>query len=238
MAPTRESVHRDPEANAERDAERVLAARAVAFARLSRAMEHELRDRLNRTALQLEMLCDDLRVQDYSDTEKTAGGARSDFHALSAEIQAFLSRGRLPDDARAEFDVRAVLADVKAHTAPLAKQRRATVHFAVPETEVALDGRRARVELAVLHAAIECLDALTEGGALTLGARNDGGRVVVEVAPTSDHDARPAIVRADGVSTRLACALVEALGGTFTLDPARARGTALLLEFAAGGEKV
>ena len=113
-----------------------------------------------------------------------------------------------------------------------------------PVGSVAAD--EAQLELALLNLVTNALDAMPNGGTLTLAASSAGGRVRIEVRDTGagiDSAVLPRIFepwvttkpagRGTGLGLSITRDLVTSLGGTIAVSTSQGRGTTFTIELPA-----
>lgn len=229
-----------------------LAAQFLALARLGRAAEHDLRSPLNAIGLHLELLRDDVKTGVPADASaaETVAVLQREFQRFSALFEAFVRRSQPSDDTRTTFDLRELLGDVNTRLGAFAKQRRVAV---VVRTEPApaqlLTGCRAQLEQALLFAALNGIDAMPDGGTLTLEtAAAPEGRIRIAITDTGTGitpEVLPKIwdlhfttrAGAAGLGLHVARAIVEEHGGRAGIERTDARGTVLAFDFPASAAK-
>lgn len=121
-----------------------------------------------------------------------------------------------------------------------------TIEFRVevPDYALWIDADRTSVELILLNLATNARDAMPQGGTLTLGARDDGARVVVTVTDTGIGMPEEVQQRAfepffttkpvdkgTGLGLSMVLGLMEQHGGAAKLASRPGQGTAVTLEF-------
>jgi signal transduction histidine kinase len=229
-----------------------MAAQFLALARLARAAEHDLRGPLNAIGLHLELLRDEVKAGVPADAsaEETVAVLHREFQRFSALFEAFARRSRPSDDVRTTFDFRELLGEVHARLAALAKQRRVAVVVLTPPAPAQLfTGCRTQLEHALLFAALNGIDAMPDGGTLTLAtAAAPDGVVRVQITDTGAGIAPEVLPKiwdlhfttragAAGLGLPVARAIVEEHGGRAGIERTDARGTVLAFDFPASAAK-
>ena len=150
-----------------------------------RVVAHDLKSPLNSIQLSLELLADSLREEDIHASassrerrQRHVAILREELVRLNRILQGVLD----PRDGFGErggiVDVREAIREIGRLLAPQARRQRVDLDVRVPEAAVEVRGSRDRIRQALLNAGIVALEAMTDGGRLSLGVATDGGAVV------------------------------------------------------------
>jgi len=222
-----------------------LAIQMRGLTRFYAAFAHDLKAPLNAMVMTLELL--KLSVQgtggDGAAHQKQLeymAVLNDEIRRLDRQVRALLSHTAPPSEGRHELDLRAVLHDLDALLAPQAKRQRVSLTTHLPEQPVTLIGNADRLKQAMLNILINALEAMPDGGALTMALerRNGSARITVQDnGPGIPADLRGAIYEmhfttkngGTGVGLYVARSVVQAHGGTIEVQTARDAGTTFTL---------
>jgi signal transduction histidine kinase len=134
------------------------------------------------------------------------------------------------------FDLTGSLADLMALLTPQAKKQGVEVETRLPDEPLPMRGYPDRLRQAFLNVAVNALEAMPNGGRLTLEARREGKRARVALRDTGPGIAPEALPRlydaefstkngGSGIGLHVARALVELHGGEIEIASALGRGT-------------
>lgn len=247
------SVH-DPRARAVLESALQHASQLRQLEAGARRLLHDLRTPLNAISLNLQLLQEAVAGTAPESERRperqlaTLDTVRRELERLDRSLDEFVARTRPARGGSRRFDVQRLLGDVA--RLQRAALRRAGVRLVrEDETEkVEVQGSRDRLEQALLELVANALEALPEGGTLTLAARRRNDLAVIEVRDdgrglppadvarafelhhtTKDHDG--------GIGLFVARTIVQSMGGELQLESFHQRGTtARLLLPLAGGE--
>jgi signal transduction histidine kinase len=125
-----------------------------------------------------------------------------------------------------------------------------TLNLKVQQPLASVAADEAQLELALLNLVSNALDAMPQGGALTLAASHADGLVRIDVRDTGtgiDPDVRPRLFepwvttkpagRGTGLGLSITRDLITSLGGTITLSTSSGQGTTFTIELPAAGSE-
>jgi signal transduction histidine kinase len=218
------------------------------FARFYMAFAHDLKAPLNAMALNLELLNESLRRDPDDDRPQVADQQRryieilkSEIFRLDRDLRMLLQQVAPPSEASADFDLRDVIADLTTLLAPQAKKQRVRLQTQVPEFPMPFTGHRDRIKQAMLNIAINALEVMPDGGALTvaLDQRNGGARMLIEdTGPGIPNEILEHIYDMNfttknggsGIGLYVARSVVESHGGLIRVTSEAERGTRFEVE--------
>jgi signal transduction histidine kinase len=167
-----------------------------------------------------------------------------------ATVRSLLERAR-PHGERQTVRIDSVLARMgDAMRARLASSG-VTLDLKVPRTLPGVAANEAQLELALLNLVTNALDAMPDGGTLTLAATNTGGRVRIDVRDTGtgiDAAVLPRLFepwvttkptgRGTGLGLSITRDLITSLGGTIAVSTSSRQGTMFTIELPAAESAV
>ncbi len=163
----------------------VRAERLAAVGTLAASLAHEVRNPLNSINLQLVLLSRRIgKTPERAQLEALVEAARREVVRLEALVQEFLSLSSLDRLKVTHRSPGQVLREVKELMEPFARERGVAVREDIPEAlpEVALDSDKLRQ--ALINLVRNAIEAMAEGGTLTLSAEVGEGEVVLRVGDT------------------------------------------------------
>jgi len=157
-----------------------LSRRLSASGRLTRGVAHEVKNPINAIVLHLQLLRNKLAEQE-PDTRRHMDIIDSEIRRLDRVVQTLVDFTRPRDLHVEEIDMRRLLEDAAQLASPDAEQHGVTIerHMADQKLPVKVD-----VDLmkqAILNVVLNGIQAMPQGGTLTISAQRDGGLVVAEV---------------------------------------------------------
>ena len=159
-----------------------ISRRLSASGRMTRGVAHEVKNPINAIVLHLQLLQNKLQ-QDDPDTRRHMDVIGNEIHRLDRVVQILVDFTR-PRDLRLEdVDFRKLLESVSALAAPDAARHGVRVVQELPKEDAALMVRvdSDLMKQAILNLVLNGVQAMNEGGTLTLKARRDGEMIVAEV---------------------------------------------------------
>lgn len=176
-------IIRDTETVRRLEDEIEMSRRLSASGRLTRGVAHEVKNPINAIVLHLHLLQSKLQQMDPG-TRRHVDIIGSEIHRLDRVVQILVDFTR-PRDLKLEaVDLRRVLDEVGALAAPDADQHAVAIVRNLPPEPLIVKADLDFMKQAILNVVINGVQAMSEGGQLTIRARRDEGMVVVEVQDT------------------------------------------------------
>jgi len=157
-----------------------ISRRLSASGRMTRGVAHEVKNPINAIVLHLQLLQNKLQ-QDDPETRRHMDIIGSEIHRLDRVVQILVDFTRPQDLRLEEVDLRKILENVSILAAPDAAKHnvRIVLEFAELPLNVCVD-----IDLmkqAILNLVLNGVQAMAEGGTLTLKARRDDDAIIAEV---------------------------------------------------------
>ena len=164
-----------------------ISRRLSASGRLTRGVAHEVKNPINAIVLHLQLLQNKLQ-QDDPDTRRHMDIIGNEIHRLDRVVQILVDFTR-PRDLRLEdVDLGKILESVSTLAAPDAARHGVRVALELPNHELPDEDEALMVRVdsdlikqATMNLVLNGVQAMTEGGTLTLKARRDGETILAEV---------------------------------------------------------
>jgi signal transduction histidine kinase len=222
-----------------------LAIQMRGLTRFYAAFAHDLKAPLNAMVMTLELL--KLSVQ--SDAHDDATHAKElkyvevlneEIRRLDRQLRSLLSHTAPPSEGRHEVDLRTLLQDLDALLGPQAKRQRVTLTTRLPDEPVTLVGQADRLKQAMLNILINALEAMPDGGALSMALERRNGTARISVqdnGPGIPPELLGAIYEmhfttksgGTGVGLYVARSVMQAHGGTIEVHSTPRHGTSFTL---------
>jgi len=154
--------------------------RLSASGRLTRGVAHEVKNPINAIVLHLQLLQNKLRQVD-PDTRRHMDIIGSEIHRLDRVVQILVDFTRPRDLHLEEVDLRRVLEDVAQLAAPDAGQRGVTITRKLPSQPLSVKVDTDLLKQAILNVVLNGVQAMPEGGTLSIVAHRDEGMVITEI---------------------------------------------------------
>jgi PAS domain S-box-containing protein len=154
--------------------------RLSASGRLTRGVAHEVKNPINAIVLHLQLLQNKLKQVD-PDTRRHMDIIDSEIHRLDRVVQILVEFTRPRDLHLEELDFRRVLEDVALLAAPDAAQHGVTISRKFPSQPLPVRVDPDFMKQAILNVVLNGVQAMPEGGALTLEARQEEDSVITEI---------------------------------------------------------
>jgi signal transduction histidine kinase len=212
------------------------AERMAAVGTLASSLAHEVRNPLNSIGLQLVLLSRRLNRLEGSTREELAAlveSARAEIGRLDGLVEEFLSLSTIDRLALTETDPRSVLREVSALMTPIARQKKIAVVEDLADGLPPLRLDPEKMKQVLLNLVRNGIEAMPQGGTLTLETRASEDAVVIRIADTGVgiesgldiFDFFTTTKRGGtGLGLPIARRIVEAHGGTLTFESAPGRG--------------
>ena len=171
---------RDAESARKIEDEIELSRRISASGRVTRGVAHEVKNPINAIVLHLQLLRNKMRNAD-ADTNRHVDIIDSEIHRLDRVVQILVDFTRPRDLHLEEADLRLVLDEVSLLAAPDAEQHGVKLVREVTDGPVAVKVDVDLIKQAILNVVVNGVQAMPNGGTLTISARRDEETVVIEV---------------------------------------------------------
>ena len=159
--------------------------RLSAAGRLTRGVAHEVKNPINAIVLHLQLLQNKLKQTD-PDTLRHMEVIGNEIHRLDRVVQILVDFTRPRDLRMEEVDMRSLLEEVTVLAAPDAAQHNVTVADEFPDDAIEARVDADLMKQAVLNLVLNGVQAMPNGGTLTLATRREDESVVVEVRDQGD----------------------------------------------------
>jgi len=157
-----------------------MSRRLSASGRLTRGVAHEVKNPINAIVLHLQLLQNKLAQQE-PDTRRHMDIIESEIRRLDRVVQTLVDFTRPRDLHLEDFDFRRLLEDVAQLAAPDAEQHGVTIELHMPKDALPLKIDIDLMKQAILNVVINGVQAMPQGGQLTISARRENGVAVAEV---------------------------------------------------------
>jgi len=176
-------IMRDTESVRRLEDEIEMSRRLSANSRLTRGVAHEVKNPINAIVLHLHLLQTKLQQIDPG-TRRHMDIIGNEIHRLDRVVQILVDFTRPRDLKLEQVDLRRLLEDVALLAAPDAEQHgvKLSRNFTAEPLHVKVDTDF--MKQAILNIVINGVQAMTEGGELTISARRDEGMVLTEIRDT------------------------------------------------------
>jgi PAS domain S-box-containing protein len=171
---------RDAESARKIEDEIELSRRISASGRVTRGVAHEVKNPINAIVLHLQLLRNKMQQLD-PDTSRHVDIIDSEIHRLDRVVQILVDFTRPRDLHLEDADLRLVLDEVSLLAAPDAEQHGVTIVRELREDAIPVKVDVDFIKQAILNVVINGVQAMPEGGKLTIAAFHDGESVVTEV---------------------------------------------------------
>lgn len=157
-----------------------MSRRLSASGRLTRGVAHEVKNPINAIVLHLQLLQNKLAQQE-PDTRRHVDIIDSEIRRLDRVIQTLVDFTRPRDLHLEEIDLRHLLDDVAMLAGPDAEQHGVILERHMPESLLPVKVDADLMKQAFLNVVINGVQAMPNGGALSISAHRDGDVVIAEV---------------------------------------------------------
>jgi signal transduction histidine kinase len=205
--------------------------------RVYRTLAHELRAPLGAMTMSLELLHESLLREGEASASATrhVNVLHGELLRLNRSLSGILAQ-TVPGAPAETFDLTGSLADLVALLGPQASRQAVQLDARLPDEALLVHGYPDRLRQAFLNVAVNALEAMPQGGRLTLEARRDGTRARVALRDSGPGIPPESLTRVydpdfstkdggSGVGLNVARALVELHGGEIRVESALGRGT-------------
>jgi signal transduction histidine kinase len=174
---------RDTESVRRLEDEIEMSRRLSANSRLTRGVAHEVKNPINAIVLHLHLLQSKLQQIDPG-TRRHMDIIGNEIHRLDRVVQILVDFTRPRDLKLEQVDLRRLLEDVAVLAAPDAEQHGITLRRNFPAEPLQVKVDSDFMKQAILNIVINGVQAMAQGGELTIGARRDEGMVLTEIHDT------------------------------------------------------
>ncbi len=157
-----------------------LSRRISASGRVTRGVAHEVKNPINAIVLHLQLLRNKLQEID-PDTNRHVDIIDSEIHRLDRVVQILVDFTRPRDLHLEETDLRAVLEEVALLAAPDAEQHGVTLVSDLPSEPALVKVDADFIKQAILNVVLNGVQAMPNGGTLTLSAKRNEDTVITEI---------------------------------------------------------
>ncbi len=154
--------------------------RLSASGRLTRGVAHEVKNPINAIVLHLQLLQNKL-LQVDPDTRRHMDIIGSEIHRLDRVVQILVDFTRPRDLHVEEIDLRRLLEDVAQLAAPDAAQHGVTIERKLPSKPLPVKVDTDFMKQAILNVVLNGVQAMPEGGTLTISARQEEDSILTEI---------------------------------------------------------
>jgi signal transduction histidine kinase len=158
-----------------------MSRRLSASGRVTGGVAHEVKNPINAIVLHLQLLQNKLSQLD-PDTRRHMDIIGSEIHRLDRVVQTLVDFMRTKELHLEEVDVRQLLEDVALLASPDAEARGVTIKRAMPEFPLLIKADIDMMKQALLNVVLNGVQAMPDGGVLTITAHQSGDAVVAEVS--------------------------------------------------------
>jgi PAS domain S-box-containing protein len=176
-------IMRDTESVRRLEDEIEMSRRLSASGRLTRGVAHEVKNPINAIVLHLHLLQNKLQQMDPG-TRRHVDIIGNEIHRLDRVVQILVDFTRPRDLKLEEVDLRRLLEDVAALAAPEAAQHGVAIARDLPNYPLVIKVDLDFMKQAILNVVINGIQAMNEGGQLTISCRRDDMMVVTEIRDT------------------------------------------------------
>jgi PAS domain S-box-containing protein len=176
-------IMRDTESVRRLEDEIEMSRRLSASSRLTRGVAHEVKNPINAIVLHLHLLQNKLQQMDPG-TRRHVDIIGSEIHRLDRVVQILVDFTRPRDLKLEEVDLRRLLEEVVSLAAPEADQHAVAIVRNLPPDPLMVKADLDFMKQAILNVVINGVQAMTQGGQLTISARRDENMVITEIQDT------------------------------------------------------
>lgn len=157
-----------------------MSRRLSASGRITRGVAHEVKNPINAIVLHLQLLQNKLKQVD-PDTRRHMDIIDSEIHRLDRVVQILVDFTRPRELRLEEIDLRTLLEDVVTLATPEAGQRGVTITSDLPQQSLGIRADSDFMKQAILNVVINGVQAMPNGGKLSISARRDEDDVITEI---------------------------------------------------------
>ena len=232
------------------EAEVLQRERLSALGNLAAAVAHEVRNPLNAISMGLQRLKVEFHpTDDQEDYSHLTGLMLGEVHRLNSIVEQFLSLARPLEIKPEELSVQDVLNEVAALVEGEAQQSKVQIRVVASSTLPPLKADREYFRQTLLNLILNSLQAMPEGGTLTLEAKTSNGNFLIAVTDTgtgitAENQRRifePYFTtkpKGTGLGLAISRRIIEAHGGTITVFSKAGQGARFQISFPMNGVEV
>jgi signal transduction histidine kinase len=157
-----------------------MSRRLSASSRVTRGVAHEVKNPINAIVLHLQLLQNKL-AQEEPDTRRHMDIIDSEIRRLDRVVQTLVDFTRPRDLHLEETDLRSMLEEVAQLAAPDAEQHGVNIDLHMPEQKLPVKVDIDLMKQAILNVVINGVQAMPQGGRLTISASRQNGVALAEV---------------------------------------------------------
>jgi len=157
-----------------------MSRRLSASGRVTGGVAHEVKNPINAIVLHLQLLQNKLAQLD-PDTRRHMDIIGSEIHRLDRVVQTLVDFMRARELHLAEVDLRHLLEEVAQLASPDAEQHGVTIKRDLPEDPLPIKADLDLIKQALLNVVLNGIQAMPQGGQLTISAHRDDNAVIAEV---------------------------------------------------------
>jgi|HubBroStandDraft_4_1064222.scaffolds.fasta_scaffold00124_4 PAS domain S-box-containing protein len=157
-----------------------LSRRLAAIGRLTSGVAHEVKNPINSIVVHLELLREKMRQVD-PDTRRHMDIIGSEIHRLDRVVETLVDFNRPVDLRLTSFDLRRLVEDVTMLASPEAARQGVKVDTRLGPDALPVKADHDLVKQALLNVVLNGVQAMAEGGTLTIAARRDDAAASIEV---------------------------------------------------------
>jgi signal transduction histidine kinase len=157
-----------------------MSRRLSASGRLTRGVAHEVKNPINAIVLHLQLLQNKLSKQE-PDTRRHMDIIDSELRRLDRVVQTLVDFTRPRDLHLEEIDLRRLLEDVALLAGPEAEQHGVAIERHLPEHRLRVKADVDLMKQAFLNVVINGVQAMPQGGVLTISAREENNVAIAEI---------------------------------------------------------
>jgi signal transduction histidine kinase len=221
--------------------------RLSALGNMAATVAHEIRNPLNAISMGLQRLKVEFQpTEDQEDYSRLTELMLGEVHRLNSIVEQFLSLARPLEIKPEALQVPDVLNEVAALVEGEAQQSKVRIRVVAPLTLPPLKADREYLRQTLLNLILNGLQAMPEGGTLTLAANKSNGNILISVTDTGTGIAPENRTRifepyfttkpkGSGLGLAIARRIVEAHGGTITVTNEAGSGSRFLISLPING---
>jgi signal transduction histidine kinase len=157
-----------------------LSRRLAAIGRLTSGVAHEVKNPINAIVVHLEVLREKLQQLD-PDTQRHMDVIGSEIHRLDRVVQTLVDFTRPVELRLSDIDLRQLIEEVVLLASPDAEQHGIHIEQASPAEQLPVKADADLVKQALLNIVLNGVQAMSEGGTLTITARHNNGTAEIDI---------------------------------------------------------